>query len=181
MPADTLRARLQEIADQQHGYVTTADARAIGSDRDALWQLANRGFLRHIGYGVYRFADAGSTRADEFMEAVLLVGQGSYLIDVSVLELLDLASVSRDVVHVGTRRRVRRTLPATIRVFADDRDPSDIVTYDGVPIVRPALAILDSRNLVMRDRLVAATQEANRAGLLSIAEMARVIEELQRD
>lgn len=177
-PAATPRARLREIADEQHGYVTTRDAQALGLERYVLPQLARRGFLRNAGYGVYRFADARWDRGADFMEAILLVGPGSYLVDVSVLDLLELGYVSKAVIHVGTRRRVRRTLPETIQVTTDDHSLDDITTYDDIPIVTPARAILDSRGMVMTERLVDAAREANRRGLLGISEMERVIGEL---
>lgn len=86
--------------------------------------------------------------------------------------------MSSDVIHVGTPRRVRRTLPGTIRVSTDDHDPTDIVTHDGIPIVKPGRAILDSRTTVMADRLVDAAREANRRGLLGLAETEGVIKGL---
>lgn len=46
--------RLVEVAAEQHGYVTTRDARDIGVDPVQLRLLAGRGRLERVGRGVYR-------------------------------------------------------------------------------------------------------------------------------
>jgi predicted transcriptional regulator of viral defense system len=54
----TYRETLRELADEKYGYITTREAANIGVPGVELRKLANRGVLRQVRRGVYRFADA---------------------------------------------------------------------------------------------------------------------------
>lgn len=96
---------VREIALDHYGYVTTRD----GADADIpavkLPKLAARGGLRNISYGLYRVPDVLSTRHDQFAEALLRAGGGSYLHGESVLALFGLADVNPRRIKVAVRRR----------------------------------------------------------------------------
>jgi hypothetical protein len=47
--------RLFEVAASQYGYVTAADARALGAPVGRLSTMTARGTLVHVSSGVYRF------------------------------------------------------------------------------------------------------------------------------
>ena len=49
-----VRDRVLERAVEQHGYITTRDARAIGVDPAQLRVMAARGRLERVGRGAYR-------------------------------------------------------------------------------------------------------------------------------
>jgi len=175
MPVATARARLRDVAQEQHGYVTTRDAHTLAIDTNVLHQLTHRGFLENVGRGVYRFMDWPRSKVDEFMEAVLIVGPQAYLLDTSVLDLIGLAEVSQDVIRVGTRRRARVSTPPNVELIRDNHPADLIVTFDGVPIVRPDIAIIDSQDRVMTERLEAAAREAAARGLIGEREARQVL------
>jgi predicted transcriptional regulator of viral defense system len=180
MPAMTARARLREPAEEHYGFVTTADATALGIDHAYLRSLARQGFLEHVGHALYRFVDIPLTARTSFMEAVLLAGPGAYLIDTGTLAMEGLALVVPERIRVGTRRRVRIALPRNIELVRTDHPPKDVTEIEGVPTVTIRRAILDSVGRVMKERLIDAAQEANEKGLIGIGEMAGLIEELRR-
>lgn len=66
----TIRDRVLERAVEQHGYVTTRDARELGIDPTQLRLMAARGRLERVARGVYRVSVLPRTEHDELAEAV---------------------------------------------------------------------------------------------------------------
>lgn len=177
--APTYRRRLHERALDQYGYVTTHDADELGVPQWALRQIAERGGVTRVAHGVYRFDDVPTTDRDEFMEAVLAVGEGAHLVGDAVLALHDLGLVNPRRIRVGTPRRVRLTLPTTIEVVPANDRPEDLTVYEGIPTTTVAKALLDCRGVVMTERLVDAAEEAARRGLLRRRETENVLAALE--
>jgi len=176
--ATTYRRQLHERAVDQYGYVTTRDAEELDVPDWAVRQIAARGGLTRRGHGVYRFDDVPVTGNDEFMEAVLAVGDGAHLVGDAVLALHGLADVNPARIRVGTPKRARRTLPRTIDVVPLRGEPDELTTYEGIPATTLACALRDARGRVMTDRLIAATREAAARGLLRRREANDVLTEL---
>lgn len=172
--ANTHRRQLRERALEQYGYITTQDAGDLGIPAWALRQLAHRGGLTRRGHGVYRFDDVPATDRDEFMEAVLRVGDGAHLVAEAVLALNRLAHVNPHRIKVGTPRRVRVAVPETIEIVQRTDVPEDLTVYEGIPATTVAHAILEAQGTVMMDRLADAAREARERGLLRRREAGRV-------
>ena len=176
--ADTNRRRLRDRALDQYGYITTQDATELGIPAVELRKVAHRGGVEHIAYGLYRFDDIPRTDRDQYMEVVLRVGTDAYLTHDAVLALHDLALVNPRRIRVGTPRRTRPQLPASLEVIQRRLEAVDLTAYEGIPAATVARALLDCRGLVMRDRLIGAGQEAARRGLLRRTEADRILAEL---
>lgn len=175
----TYRRRLRERALDQYGYVTTRDARTLGIPPGELRKLHHRGGLEHIGHGLYRFEDIPRTDRDQFMEAVLRVGDEAYLAGDAVLALHGLAFANPRRIRVATPRRERGRLPDFLEVVRQrDVQPDERTRYDGIPATTVARALLDCRGVLMEERLIDAAQEAARTGLLGRHERRRVLAEL---
>lgn len=166
------------MALDQYGYVTTRDAAGLGVPAVELRKLAQRGGLEHVAYGLYRFEDIPRTGRDEYMEAVLRVGPGAYLTHDAVLALHDLGLLNARRIRVGTPKRARPHLPASIEIIQRRLDPAELTTIEGIPATTVRRALLDCRGLVMRDRLLDAANEAARRGLLRRGEADQVIAEI---
>lgn len=162
----TYRATLRDLAMDNHGLVTTVQAREAGVPAVEVRKLAARGALERVGHGVYRIDDAPLTPQTEYAEAVLLVGPDAYLTHDAVLALHGLGLVNPRHIRIGTPRRVRGELPTHIRVTQQQMDPADLTEYEGVPSTTLYRALRDCIGLVMPDRLVQAAVDAHRAGLL---------------
>ena len=176
--APTYRRQLHERAVDQYGYVTTRDAEQLDVPDWAVRQIAARGGLTKRGHGVYRFDDVPVTGNDEFMEAVLAVGDGAHLVGDAVLALHGLADVNPARIRVGTPKRARRTLPQTIEVVPLRGEAEELTIYEGIPATTLACALLDARGVVMRDRLIEATREAAARGLLGRRDVNTVLTQL---
>lgn len=177
---ETYRRRLWERALDQYGYVTTRDAEELDVPPVELRKLHQRGGLEHVGRGVYRFEDLPRTPRDQFMEAVLHVGPGAFLAGDAVLALHDLALVNPKRIRVATPHRVRRRLPAFLEVEQRPTPAPERTEYEGIPTMTVAQALRDCRGQVMTERLIEATHEAARAGLLAKNEAGRLLDELEK-
>jgi hypothetical protein len=176
---ETYRRRLHERALEQYGYVTTRDANELGVPAVELRKLHQRGGLEHVGHSLYRFEDIPTTANDEFMEAVLRVGEDAVLVGDAVLAMHDLGHAHPRRIRVATARRVRRQLPSFIMVEHRAVPRAVQTTYEGIPAMTVAEAIRDCRGRLMAERLVDATLEAAHAGLIRKAEATRLLEELE--
>ena len=168
---------LREIAYDNHGYVTVADAVDAGVPAVELPKLAARGGLEHSGYRLYRVADIPPTEHDQFAEATLRAGGGSHLRGESVLALLGLADATPRKITVGTSQRIRRTLPSYINLV---RSPADakVSSYHGIRSQRVAEALLECRGKIPASRLQNAATQARAEGLLTTSEWRHVRKEL---
>lgn len=173
--------QLLEVANGQHGFVTTRDAVALGLPRSYLGKMKARGVIEGVSYGLYRFPQVPVTEHTHFMEAVLWVGEGAVLSHDAVLSLHGLANANPSVIRVSTPRRVRRSdPPAAIRVIRRILPEADRTVYEGIPSTTVARALLDCRGLIMRSRLVEAANAASAEGLVRRRELTDLLEQLER-
>lgn len=176
--ASTNRRRLYDLALDQYGYVTTANADELGVPPVELRKLAQRGGLHNVAYGLYRFDDVPVSGRDQYMEAVLRVGPDAFLTGDAVLSFHDLGLVNPRRIKVGTPRRVRAALPPSIEVVRAHLAPDELTVYEGVPSATVARALRDCKATLMADRLVDALREARRRGLLRAGEADRLAADL---
>jgi len=181
MLVDTYRRRLAARASDQYGYVTTRDAAELEIPPIELPKLAATGGLTHVAYGLWRFDDQPRTGRDQFMEAVLRVGAGAYLSHDAVLAFHELAQVNPRRIRIGTPHRVRARMPNFVEVVREQIDPADLTVYEGVPSATVARALIDCRDMIMRDRLRDAVATAKRTGLLRTREVQRVLDAIGDD
>jgi predicted transcriptional regulator of viral defense system len=176
--AETHRRALRDLALDQYGYVTPTDAATVGVPAIELRKIAQRGGLDHVAYGLYRFADIPITEFDTFIEAVLRCGPDAHLTRDAVLALHGLALVNPRRIRVGSPHRVRRTLPDSIEVIREQVAPGDLTSYEGIPSTSVRRALLDCCDIVMIDRLVEATEEAGRRGLVPRHQLTALLDEI---
>ena len=181
MLVDTYRRRLAAHAADQYGYITTRDATEMEIPPVELPKLAATGGLSHVAYGLWRFDDQPRTGRDQFMEAVLRVGADAYLTHDAVLAFHELAQVNPRRIRVGTPHRTRARVPDFVEVVRQQIDPADLTVYEGVPSSTVARALIDCRDMIMRDRLLDAVATAKRTGLLRRREVQRVLDTIDHD
>ena len=180
MATATYRAQLWNVAVDQYGFITTADAAGLDIPAVELRKLAKRGFLDHAGRGLYRFGDLPPTEFDHYMEAVLWAGRDAVVSHDAVLAMHDLAFANPSTIRVTTPHRVRKTRPRPdVTLVQADLADDERTAYRGIPSTTVARALLDSRPLIMRSRLAEAADEARRDGLLLADEYEHVCQELR--
>lgn len=138
--------RLLEIAADQHGLFTVAEAEAVGVGGDQIRRIAASGVLERRSQGVYRVAAVPFNQYTELMEAVLWAKGRALVAGESALLLWDLADVNPRKIHLavppGYRpRRAGGDLYQIHHVRIEDVDRDET---NHVPVVSPSLAIRQS-------------------------------------
>ena len=103
-----------ELATDQHGYLTTAQAQQLGIGRDTIRKMAKRGTLHRVSWGVYRLPTFPVSTFAEYMEACLWpAGVRGVISHESALAMRDLSDVNPPKVRITVPRtfRVRRAVP----------------------------------------------------------------------
>ena len=142
--ANSARQRLWDVAMDQHGYVTLADAAVLGISQPTVFMLAQRGTLERAARGVYRFPDFPATAAAPYAEAVLWTGQtGAYLSHDTALALHELGDINPGRIHVTVPKgcRLRRAGGDLYVVHQEDLCEDQIGWWERIPIATPETAI----------------------------------------
>lgn len=168
---------IYEIAADNYGLITSAQARGIGVANNELVQYAKRGKIERIGQGLYRLVRYMPTPYDSYAEAVALIGPEAYLYGESVIAMHELAPTNPTYIYVATPKRVRRKLPTYIKVVQRSGEGGKTV-YEGIPSQTIAAAIRSCYGRMMDDRLRNATLAARAKGYLTRIEEQALLEEL---
>lgn len=164
--------QLRHIAAYQHGIITTDDADELDIPAVELRKLAQRGAIRRIGHGVYRFDDFPRTVGSDEAEAVAIVGEHAYLEGESVLALLELGHANPARIEIATTRQKRRALPQWIRVTQRTTlQEKETTHYQGVPSVTLNYALRQIHHKIPQTRWREAISQAARRELLSPKEV----------
>ncbi|MDA8381053.1 MAG: type IV toxin-antitoxin system AbiEi family antitoxin domain-containing protein [Actinomycetota bacterium] len=138
--------RLVELAADQHGFVRTEEAEAVGIRPDYLRRLAMKGRLERRAQGLYRLTALPVGPLDEYHEAVLAArGEGVVAGD-AALALWGLADVNPREIEVvlPAGQRVRRTNDRRFRLRQRRLDPDQIDHVEGIPVLAPQVAIAEA-------------------------------------
>ncbi|TLP74242.1 hypothetical protein FEF27_09730 [Nesterenkonia sphaerica] len=147
------RRDLWEIAAEQHGVVTIAEAEEAGTPAVEVRKLAHRSVLKACGLGVYLHRDVPASELTQPATAVALAGKGAFLQGETVLDLLGLGQFNPYRIRVGTRRRVRRALPEWIELETRmDVPDEDLTQYEGIPVTTVERALADLRERMPPER-----------------------------
>jgi predicted transcriptional regulator of viral defense system len=166
---------LFDTASAQAGYFTAAQARRHGFSSALLTHHAKTGRFVRVTRGLYRFRDYPSAPNDEIVAAWLRQSPDAVVSHESAMELLGLADVIPDRVHLTVARERRRLAPqagvaihTTKRPFHD----RDILNRHGVRVTAPPRAIVDVAETGMApDQVAAAVREALERGLTTDREL----------
>ena len=103
--------RLREVALDQYGFVTTAQAEEAGVSAPSLAMLVKRGRLERVVRSVYRVPQVPPASFDRFMLALLWTGcDEAALSHETALDAYDVCDVNPTSIHVVVDggRRIRR-------------------------------------------------------------------------
>ncbi|MDD2819274.1 MAG: type IV toxin-antitoxin system AbiEi family antitoxin domain-containing protein [Candidatus Nanopelagicales bacterium] len=140
-----VRDRVLERAVEQHGYITTRDARAIGVDPAALRVMAARGRLERVGRGAYRVPVLPRTRHDDLAEAVAWTLGRGVVSDESALVLHGLSDVNPSRIHLTVPRanHPRGAGGELYRLHRRDLAMGDVTEVDDIPVTTVARTVRD--------------------------------------
>jgi len=178
MPA-TKQEQIYALAEPQHGYFTSAQAKADGLLQNTLTAMARRGVIERVSRGVYRLVNFPPSHLGQYVEAVLWPQEGvrGVISHQSALAFHGLSDVSPAKVHmtVSPGHRVRRTLPRHLVLHRARLATQDIEVVDGIPVTTPVRAILDAHAAHLSHALIRqAIEDGRRTGKLLARDVARL-------
>lgn len=184
--------RLSEVAREQTGYVTTAQAKRLGVKTDDLVRMARRQDLRRVGHGVYAFPGTfDSPRANTIVAWLRLSGDRLPWDETDPAAVVSHASAAA--IHgFGTFVASaptftvfsRRFQPPdeSIRLYTARLEPEDwkwVVMPEAIelPVTTPARTVVDLAFAgEERDHVLDALAEAREAGLLNDEAVGEAVE-----
>ena len=169
---------IYEIASDNYGLITSAQAREVGISNKELVQYAIRGKIERVGQGVYRLVQRIPEPNDGYALAVALVGPGAFLYGEAVLGMLGLCPTNPAYLHIATPNRIRRNLPDYIRIVHTPHALAGAV-YDGVPCQKVADAIRSAMEHLLPDRIATAITRSREEGYITGAEAHNLMSQLE--
>ncbi len=177
--------KVLDIAAEQHGYITTSQAREGRVSSNALRMMADRGTLERVSRGVYRVPTFPPSPYAEYMEASLWpAGDQGVISHHSALVLYGLSDVSPSAIHITVPKdfRIRRRIPGHLVVHHAELANREVRVLEGIPITTPARTIEDCNRAHIGPALLRqALEDAEREGYLSSTRVAELKEKMQHD
>lgn len=175
--------RLREVALDQHGFVTTAQAAEEGVSHAELSTMVARDRLERVKHGVYRVPQVPATEFDQYQLAVLWTGApGACLSHDTALAAWGICDINPDRVHVtvARNRRVRRAGGELYVVHYEDLRAGQVTWWQGIHTVDVPTAIRQGITSGVQTYLLRqALDRAARTSPLPAAELNRLTKELE--
>ncbi|NLF15197.1 MAG: hypothetical protein GX597_25690 [Anaerolineaceae bacterium] len=166
-----LDQRLYQIASQQAGYLTAAQAREAGISRRLLFYHAQQGRLLRIRPDVYRLALFPSSVHEDLFVAWLTVGERAVISHESALSLYELSDALPSEVHL-TVPRTTSPRHARLRLHTSALPPEDVTRFAGLPVTTVPRTLADVAVAGLAEQLVVhAIRQAIQRGLTSQEEL----------
>lgn len=170
--------RLREIALDQHGFVTAAQAVAEGIPKTELPKLAARDRIERVAHGVYRIPQVPASPYDNWALAVLWAGvPEACLSHETALAAWEVSDVNPERVHltVGKRRRLRRAGGEQYVIHHQDVPAERRTWWQGIPITDVPTTVADCIAWGTPSYLIRqALERGGRTSLLPTAERGRL-------
>lgn len=135
--------KIWDIAEENHGVISSAQALRVGVPAAALVSMATNHKLVHLGYGVYKLEFHAPGQYDEYAQAVAMVGETGFIRGASSLMMRKLIPFDPSRLFLGVTKRVRRHLPEGYDVKRV-QSPS-LEHIEGIPVQKVAEALDDAR------------------------------------
>lgn len=135
---------LREVALDQHGFITTAQAVEEGISHAELSTMVARDRLERVAHGVYRVPQVAATEFDQYQLAVLWTGASeACLSHDTALAAWEMSDINPDRIHltVARHRRIRRAGGGLYVVHHQDLAARQVTWWQGIPTVNVPTAI----------------------------------------
>jgi len=170
---------ISEIAQDQDGFLTAAQAADRGVDGTALSRMVKQRLLERDERGLYRLLPYPISERAELWRAVLAPGVqrsdglAAVLCDGTALGLYEVSTINPSRIEVAIPRaaRLRRELPKGLVIERRDYPPEDVTRMNGLPVTTLFRTLVD----LIRERkdlqfVDEALVEAPKRGLLTTSE-----------
>src|SRR5438132_5150504 len=164
------RARLFELASEQGGYFTAAQAGTCGFSKALLAHHAKSGRFLRVRQGLYRFREYPSSPREDVVAAWLATGKEVAAVShESALDILGLSDAVPEVVHLTVPRAKRfRSASPGVAIHTTTRrlGNSDVVVREGIRLTSASRSIVDAAEAgTATEQIVAAIGQALDRGM----------------
>ena len=163
-------SRLFEVASEQSGYFTAAQAQACGISKALLAHHAKSGRFLRVHRGLYRFREYPSSPLEDVIAAWLASAKEVVVVShESALDILGLSDVVPEKVHITVPRvkRYRSASPGVaIHTTTRRLGKSDVMVRDGIRVTGPVRSIVDAAEMgTAPEQIIAAVSQALDRGI----------------
>lgn len=181
MPRNAFQT-IYDIAEDQLGYISTAQAKGAGVDRKTLWKMHRNSVLERTSHGVYRLVNFPASAHAQYMEAVLWpAGERGVISHESALALHGMSDASPARIHVTVPAsfRVRRDTPPVLVLHHADLAPEEVDYVEGIPVTSAVRTVRDCHEANLGPALLRqAVEDGRRTGALGLDAADRLEREL---
>jgi predicted transcriptional regulator of viral defense system len=189
--ADMPRSRIHELlalGEENDGFVTASQARAIGIVDSVMARMTRRGKLDRVARGVYRIPYYPSDRLSQYREAILWARashgpENVALSHETALAAYGISDVNPSRVHITVPKgaRLRRRKPKWLVIHRSTLSPSDVTMHEGLPATTVAKSVVDVVDETGRLGLARqAVKDARKEGYINAAEANRITRQLNQ-
>ena len=163
--------RLYNIAEEQGGYFTAAQARGVDFSWERLSNNVKSGKFKRVAPRIYRLVQFPASAHEDIIVTWLITGPNSTISHESALAFYELSDVLPAEIHVIVPRTASRRRP-NIRQHTSQLAPDEITKRGGLQVTTVSRTIADvaSRGLA-EEQVHQAIQEALQRGLVSQEEL----------
>lgn len=140
---------LAELAAQQHGVFSTAQARELGVDRKRLRRLVSGKHLARLHPGVYAATGAPETWRRDLFAAWLAAGPGAAVSHRAAAQIWGLLRDTPDLVELAVPEPRHPKVAGAVIHRSVDLQPAHVESDEGLPVTSPMRTIVDL-GLVLR-------------------------------
>ena len=135
--------KIWDTAEDNHGVITSAQAKRLGVKPAALVSMATNRKLIRIGQGVYKLSHHVPGPYDEYAQAVAMAGDTAFVRGASALMMRGLIPFDPGRFYLGVSRRMRRKLPPGYHVKVIENPEIEFI--EGIAVERVRSAVEDAR------------------------------------
>jgi predicted transcriptional regulator of viral defense system len=158
---------LYQIAEQQGGYFSAAQAREAGFSYSLLSYHVRNSRFERVRPRVYRLVRFPASPHEDLHVASLQAGPEAVISHDSALALYDLSDRLPDQVHVTIPRTASRRRSG-LKLHTNQLEPEDVTRYKGLPVTAVSRTLVDVATAGLAEEQVCqAIREALRRGLVS--------------
>lgn len=166
---------LAELADRQHGVVSTAQLKHLGYSKGAIWRACSSGRLHSVDRGVYAVGYRHLSPYGGCFAAVLACGPGAVLSHHSAAWLWGLARWSPGPFHVTGPVARRPRLPVRIH-RARRLEEADRWSIEEIPVTAVPRTLLDLAAVLRPDSLLRMLERAEELKLFDLGPTGSLLE-----
>lgn len=171
-PRTERERRLFEIAEQQAGYFTAAQALATGYSYRSQHHHKTQGNWRDEGWGIFRLRDYPWSENEELARLSLWSrtkrGEPQAVVShETALRLYELSDVMPSKIHLSVPKRFRKEPPPGVVLHKATLPPDETEGREGFRVTTPLRTLVDlAESALSPEHLEAATRQALNLGLV---------------